>query len=483
MNLYLVVLAAYSVGLILFGVWIGRSVRESKDFFVAGRALSPTLIFATVMAANIGAGTTVGAASLGYRFGLSAWWWVGSAGIGTFFLAFLVGPRIYRLASERGFYTVGDFLEHRYGANVRAVMTAFLWVGAPAILASQLMVLAIVMEVVAGVPRLPGLLLGGVVTTTYFTAGGLRGAAWINLVQLVVLAIGFVLAVSLAVAGVGGWGGVASRASEIGPDYLNFWNSSGAGWTLLALLVPNFIVSPGLLQKIYGARDARAIRLGVGVCAAVLLVFAFAPAVLGMVARFHHPDLLNPDDALPVLLKTNLPLIVGAIGLGALFMADVSSADAILFMLATSMSRDLYHRFINPGASDQRILAVARGAAVAGGVVAVALAIVFESVIGPLKLFYSLMALSLFVPVIAGLYTRRGGAPEVFASVAAGIAVMLAVRVGTANAGFGFLTPNLAGLIAAAIGFAGVAVARGGGGGGGDRGRAGMAGASLRQTE
>ena len=199
MNLHLVVLAGYSAGLILFGVWIGRSVRESKDFFVAGRALSPTLIFATVMAANIGAGTTVGAASLGYRFGLSAWWWGGSAGIGTFFLAFLVGPRIYRLASERGFYTVGDFLEHRYGANVRAVMTAFLWVGAPAILASQLMVLSIVMEVVAGVPRLPGLLVGGVVTTTYFTAGGLRGAAWINLVQLVVLAIGFVLAVSLAV--------------------------------------------------------------------------------------------------------------------------------------------------------------------------------------------------------------------------------------------------------------------------------------------
>jgi SSS family solute:Na+ symporter len=180
------------------------------------------------------------------------------------------------------------------------------------------------------------------------------------------------------------------------------------------------------------------------------------------------------------LLKTNLPLIVGAVGLGALFVADISSADAILFMLATSMSQDLYHRFINPEASDQRVLAVARAAAVVGGVVAVALAIVFESVVGPLKLFYSLMALSLFVPVIAGLYTRRGGAPEVFASVVAGIVVMLAVRVGTANAGFGILTPNLAGLIAAGIGFAGVAVARRGGGRGGDG--AGTTGAKLRPT-
>ncbi len=110
MNLHLTVIIAYSAVLILFGLWIGRLVRTSSDFFVAGRSLSPTLLFATVMAANLGAGTTVGAASLGYQFGLSAWWWVGSAAIGTFFLAFWVGPRIHRLAAEHGFYTVGDFL-------------------------------------------------------------------------------------------------------------------------------------------------------------------------------------------------------------------------------------------------------------------------------------------------------------------------------------------------------------------------------------
>lgn len=30
------------------------------------------------------------------------------------------------------------------------------------------------------------------------------------------------------------------------------------------MIVPNFVVSPGLLQKIYGARDDRAVRVGVG---------------------------------------------------------------------------------------------------------------------------------------------------------------------------------------------------------------------------
>ena len=219
-------------------------------------------------------------------------------------------------------------------------------------------------------------------------------------------------------------------------------------------------MSPGLLQKVYGARDTRSIRIGVGLCGLALLVFAFAPAVLGMVARIHHPDLINPDHALPMLLRSNLPVWVGAVGLGALFVADISSADAILFMLATSMSQDLYRRFINPQASDRRVLFVARVAAVLGGVVAVGMAIVSESVVDSLRIFYSLVGLSFFVPVVAGLYSRRGGAPEVFASIAAGIATDLTVRLATDGAGFGVVTPNLAGLIAAGAGFTCVAVAR-----------------------
>ena len=80
--------------------------------------------------------------------------------------------------------------------------------------------------------------------------------------------------------------------------------------------------------------------------------------------------------------------------------------------------------------------------------------------VAPLRIFYSLVGLSLFVPVIAGLYTGRGGAPEVFASVIAGVSVAMAVRLATGGAGFGALSPNALGLLAAAAGFVCVAVAR-----------------------
>src|SRR5438105_7375994 len=138
MNLHLTVLVVYSLILMALGLWIGRRVRGAGDFFVAGRRLGPGLVFATMLAANIGAGSTVGATALGYTYGVSAVWWVGSAAIGSLVLATWIGPAMRREAATHQLRTVGDYLEHRYNASVRTFAAAVLWVGSLFILAGQL---------------------------------------------------------------------------------------------------------------------------------------------------------------------------------------------------------------------------------------------------------------------------------------------------------------------------------------------------------
>src|SRR5882724_9184053 len=118
MNLHLTILIGYSLVLMALGLWIGRRVRGAGDFFVAGRGLGPGLVFATMLAANIGAGSTVGATTLGYTYGVSAVWWVGSAAIGSVVLAFFIGPAMRRQADAHQLRTVGDYLEHRYNNAV-----------------------------------------------------------------------------------------------------------------------------------------------------------------------------------------------------------------------------------------------------------------------------------------------------------------------------------------------------------------------------
>ena len=335
MNLYLVLLVSYAAVLMGLGLWIGRRVRNTGDFFVAGRRLGPGLLFSTMLAANIGAGSTVSAAALGYADGLSAWWWIGSAGFGSIVLAWWVGPRIRRLAAEHDFRTVGDFLEQRYGPSVRATVALLLLVGALALLAAQFIGGAVILSVVAGIDRWVGCVIAGLVVTVYFTAGGLLTSAWVNVVQLAVLLGGFIIVVPLALTGVGGWESVVAATSGL-DGYWNPWQGGGSGWFYLAMLGPAFIVSPGLLQKVYGARDDRTVRIGVMANGVALLLFAAVPPLLGMMMRTLTSDLASPDLALPTLFVEALPPVVGAVGLAALFSAEVSSADAILFMLSTS---------------------------------------------------------------------------------------------------------------------------------------------------
>ncbi|WP_419933757.1 sodium:solute symporter family protein [Candidatus Palauibacter sp.] len=455
------VILAYAAGLIALGAWIGRRVDAAGSFFVADRKLGPVLLFSTILAANVGAGTTVGAAGLAYRDGLSAWWWVGSAGIGTILLAIWVGPRIWQVAARHGLLTMGDYLELRYGRSVRLLIAGLLWFATLTIVSGQLIAMAEIVSVVAGSPRWVGALIGGAVVIAYFSAGGLVASAWVNLVQLVVILAGFAIAIPWALADIGGWAAVEAAAARTSPDYLSLWQGGASGWVYIALLAPAFIISPGLVQKVYGAASPRAIRTGLLAAGVALVLFAFAPTLLGMIARVYDPALASREQALPMLLATALPPALGLLGMAAVFSAEVSSADAGLFMLSTSLSKDLYKGFLRPEATSGQVLRVARGAAIAGGSLAVLLALWLESVIASLTIFYAILSVSLFVPVAAGLHSRRAGVPEALAAIGAGLAALAAVRIFAPADAPALLDPTLIGLIVSAAVFGLVAFARG----------------------
>lgn len=451
LNTSLALILVYTAAITAFGVWIGRRVRGPADFFVAGRRLTWPLVASTVLAANIGAGTTVGAAGLAYTDGISAWWWNGAAGIGTLVLAFVFGPRLWRAAAAEGHLTVGDFLEHRYNSGVRGLVAVLILLGTLAILAGQLIAGAAVLEVVAGMPRWQGVAVGGAAMTIYFTAGGLLSSAWVNAVQLVVLLGGFLVAMPMVLAHVGGTNAITAAAPST-----TFWDpmySTGpsSGWTFLILLAPSFMISPGLVQKAYGAIDVRAVRIGIGVAGVAQLVFSFFPVLLGMAARVNHPDISSANLVLPTVLQHELPVLIGALGLAAVFSAEVSTCDAILFMLSTSTSRDLYQRFVQPSASEAQLLRVARGAAIAGGAIGMVLAIQLATVIDALRIFYSILGTTLFVPVAGTLMSPRATARDAKTAIVCGISVLLAVHFGTDRKGW--WDPSLWGLVASAFGF------------------------------
>jgi SSS family solute:Na+ symporter len=221
----------------------------------------------------------------------------------------------------------------------------------------------------------------------------------------------------------------------------------------LPLLAPAFMVSPGLVQKAYGAIDERALRRGVAANGVALMAFAFVPPLLGMSAAALHPGLASPDLALATVLSLDVPRGIGWLGLAAVFSAEVSSADAALFMLATSLSRDLYRRFLAPEVSDRGLLRVARLSAIAGGGAGIGLAIVLPTVVSALTAFYGLLTVLLFVPVVSGVHVRRAGAAEALAAMAAGVTLTIALALGTGGAGVSGIRPDTIGVAASGVAF------------------------------
>ena len=124
--------------------------------------------------------------------------------------------------------------------------------------------------------------------------------------------------------------------------------------------------------------------------------------------------------------RAQLPPWLGALALAAVFSAEVSTCDAILFMLSTSMSKDLYKRFLNPAADDRQRALVARRPRSSAAPRDRARDPAPDRSSRALGIFYSLLGVSLFVPVIARPGGRKGGPVRKRSPpIAAGIATLL----------------------------------------------------------
>jgi SSS family solute:Na+ symporter len=193
------------------------------------------------------------------------------------------------------------------------------------------------------------------------------------------------------------------------------------------------------------------VTLGIAGNGAALVAFAAIPTVIGMAAHALYPDIPR-ELAFATAANKALHPAFGALALAAVFSAEASAADAVLFMLATSGSRDLYRGYVNPRASDADLLRIARLTAIGGAILGVAVAMMHHSIIDALRTFYGLLVVTLFVPILGGLYARGAGPAQGLASLA-GVPVLLAVQAATGGTGYGPFTPVVSGVLASAAAF------------------------------
>jgi SSS family solute:Na+ symporter len=139
-----------------------------------------------------------------------------------------------------------------------------------------------------------------------------------------------------------------------------------------------------------------------------------------------------------------MPTWLGLLTLAAVFSAEVSASDAILFMLSSSLSIDLYKTFLRPAASDRDILFVGRMTAIVGAALGVLFGILLPSIVTALQIFYTLLAAALTAPLIVGLYSRRPTAARAVIAIILSVAITFftgSAPIGIAAAFVVMITP------------------------------------------
>lgn len=183
----------------------------------------------------------------------------------------------------------------------------------------------------------------------------------------------------------------------------------------------------------------------------VQLFFAFFPMLIGMCAFAAFPDLSNQELALPKAMKEMMPFGISALALSAIFAAEVSTCDTVLYMLATSLSKDLYQTFIKPDATDAELLSMTRKITAVCGALGIIIAYYLASIISAMAIFYSLMTVSLAAPFLFGLFTKKASTKGAFLSAVLGVAVVMGLRLFNGGMGIGILNATSCGILVAAL--------------------------------
>ncbi|MEM1248660.1 MAG: sodium/solute symporter [Acidobacteriota bacterium] len=424
MSVEVAVFVAYFSVVLVIGVWALRRSESEAEYWIAGGNLGWLTGGATLAATHASAGTFIGTIGVMHSTGWAFGWLVLSIPIAYWFLAAVLAPRFVAVPE----LTLPGFLERRYSSQgVRSVAAVIILIATVVYVQAQIVAGGLIAEVIFGIPSRTGMVGFALFLVLYTMVGGMLAVVYTDLLQLTVMFFGALLAVPIALRHVGGVGELFEKVQIAKPEVFS-WTSMPP--TLLLTMGLAFtlgsISTPEKLIRLYTMKDLRTLRRGVLFALILATVMNFFVMTLALVSIVELPDLPSGDLAMPMLAKTLLPPVLGALLLAAIVAAMMSTVDSLLLVAGSALSRDLYANLLRKEAGERERQWVNRLGVTVVGLAPVALVLSGvgegELVQFIVLLFTALMASSFFAPVVLGVFWRRANAPGAIAAMLGGCA-------------------------------------------------------------
>jgi SSS family transporter len=456
MTVQMWVFGAYFLVVFAIGWYSLRATHDEADYWIAGGKLGWFAGGATLAATHTSAGTFVGTIGVMYTAGWSFGWVLLSIPLAYWFVAAVLAPRFTRVTE----LTLPAFMETRYySKGVRGLSATIVLVATIVYIQAQIVAGGLIANAVFGIPTAWGMVGFTAVLLAYTVIGGMIAVVYTDAFQLVVMALGALVALPLALRQMDGIGGLFTLVESAHPQVFS-WDTMPAAllFTMGLSFFLGSIATPEKLIRLYAMKDMRTIRRGVFFAIVMILALNLIVFVLALASIVLFPELPTGDLAMPLVATAVLPPVLGAVMLAAITAAMMSTVDSLLIVAGSALSVDIYQNLINPGVSVERRLWVDRAGIVVVGTVPVLLLLSGvgegELVQFIVLLFTALMAAAFAMPVVGGVLWRRATREGAATSMVGGVTATFLWEVyGSAS-----IEPALPGFIVSALLFVGVSL-------------------------
>lgn len=398
-----IIFAAYLVGMIGIGIFLAMryKMKDSKDYFMASKSLAWWAIGGSLIASNISAEQMIGMAGSGHDLGLA----IAAYEIMAAITLIIVAKFFLPVFLERNIFTMPQFLEQRYDGRVRTGLAIFwLLLFVFVNIVSLFYLGGLAMESILGIPMWFGIIGLALYSLTFSVFGGLRVVVWTDVIQVVVLVIGGILA-SWAVLSAVGDGSVIQGVANLyeqapekfdmyfvpGDTYLDTSTGEitsayqllpGLGVLFTGMWIANLYywgLNQYIIQRALAAKSIKEAQKGV-VFASFLKMFMPLIIVLPGIAAFVlGADLEVADQAYPWVISNYVATGVKGVVLAALVAAIGSSISSMVNSISTIYTLDIHQQIINPNVSEKSMVRIGQLAGIVSMIIGICMTPVLEN--------------------------------------------------------------------------------------------------------
>ncbi len=424
------VIFIFSAFVLAIGLLFARTGRNLKSFFAGGEAVPWFIGGLSLFMSFFSAGTFVAWGSIAYKHGWVAITIQWTMCIGALVTGLFLAPRW----KATGNLTAAEFIRERLGERVQKTYIGIFTLVSLFIKGSVLYPVAKLVSVSLGFPLVECTIVLGIFMIAYTAVGGLWAVMVTDILQFVILTAAVFILLPLSLDRAGGFEAFTQKVPD---DFFNFLHGEYTFGFVMAFVFYHIAYIGGnwtFVQRYTSVDSPKSARKVAFLFAALYLISPMIWMLPPMIYQSINPTLSGLDTENAYLMICKLVLPPGLLGLmlTGMYFSTSASANTTLNVVSAVFTNDIYKGFINPLASDEKLIRVARLSSWGFGLGMIVIALLVPAAGGIVEVVLSISAISggpLLAPPLWALFSKRINGKVTFWITILGLLVNLYFKV------------------------------------------------------